>query len=64
VRRGELRKAEYSEFDLDSATWNIPANEIAKDSPQCHGQPAAFVRFAADRPCKLCAMLIAQTAMS
>ena len=25
VRPGELRKAEWSEFDLDSATWSIPA---------------------------------------
>ena len=25
VRPGELRKAEWSEFDLDGATWRIPA---------------------------------------
>jgi hypothetical protein len=28
VRPGELRKAEWSEFDLDAATWNIPAEKM------------------------------------
>jgi integrase len=28
VRPGELRKAEWSEFDLDAAEWNIPAERM------------------------------------
>lgn len=28
VRPGELRKAEWKEIDLDSATWNIPAERM------------------------------------
>ena len=28
VRPGELRKAEWTEFDLDAASWNIPAERI------------------------------------
>ena len=28
VRPGELRQAEWSEFDLDEATWNIPAEKM------------------------------------
>ena len=28
VRPGELRKAEWSEFDLESAEWNIPASRM------------------------------------
>jgi integrase len=28
VRPGELRSAEWSEFDLDSAIWSIPANKM------------------------------------
>jgi integrase len=28
VRPGELRKAEWSEFDLEAATWNIPAEKM------------------------------------
>jgi len=28
VRPGELRQAEWSEFDLDSAQWRIPANKM------------------------------------
>jgi integrase len=28
VRPGELRKAEWAEFDLDSAEWNIPAERM------------------------------------
>ena len=28
VRPGELRKAEWSEFDLDKAEWRIPAHKI------------------------------------
>ena len=28
VRPGELRQAEWAEFDLDSATWNIPAEKM------------------------------------
>jgi integrase len=28
VRPGELRKAEWSEFDFDKAEWNIPAERM------------------------------------
>ena len=28
LRPGELRKAEWSEFDLDGATWTIPASRM------------------------------------
>lgn len=28
VRPGELRQAEWAEFDLDAATWNIPAEKM------------------------------------
>lgn len=33
VRPGELQKAEWSEFDLDSAEWNIPANRMKMKQP-------------------------------
>jgi integrase len=33
VRPGELRKAEWSEFDLDAATWNIPAEKMKMRQP-------------------------------
>ena len=33
VRPGELRKAEWSEIDLESATWNIPAERIKTRTP-------------------------------
>jgi len=33
VRPGELRKAEWSEFDLDAATWNIPAEKMKMKQP-------------------------------
>jgi len=33
VRPGELRKAEWSEFDLDKAEWRIPAERMKMRSP-------------------------------
>lgn len=33
VRPGELRKAEWSEFDLDSAEWRIPAEKMKMRDP-------------------------------
>jgi integrase len=33
VRPGELRKAEWSEIDLDAAEWNIPANRMKTREP-------------------------------
>jgi integrase len=33
VRPSELRKAEWSEFELDSATWNIPAEKMKTRQP-------------------------------
>lgn len=33
VRPGELRKAEWSEFDLDAAEWNIPASKMKMKQP-------------------------------
>lgn len=33
VRPGELRKAEWSEFDLDEAEWNIPAARMKMGQP-------------------------------
>lgn len=33
VRPGELRKAEWVEFDLDSAEWNIPAERMKMREP-------------------------------
>ena len=33
VRPGELRKAEWSEIDLDSATWNIPEAKMKMNQP-------------------------------
>jgi len=33
VRPGELRKAEWSEFDLDAAEWNIPAERMKMKEP-------------------------------
>lgn len=33
VRPGELQKAEWSEFDLDAAEWNIPANRMKSKQP-------------------------------
>lgn len=44
VRPGELRKAEWSEFDLDAATWTIPAARMKtrKQNPQDHMVPLAM----------------------
>jgi integrase len=33
VRPGEMRKAEWSEFDLDRAVWTIPAEKMKKARP-------------------------------
>jgi integrase len=33
VRPGELRQAEWSEFDLDNALWTIPASKMKMRSP-------------------------------
>ncbi|WP_049622540.1 tyrosine-type recombinase/integrase [Frateuria defendens] len=33
VRPGELRKAEWSEFDLDDAVWRIPAERMKMKAP-------------------------------
>lgn len=33
VRPGELQKAEWSEFDLDAAEWNIPASRMKTKQP-------------------------------
>lgn len=33
VRPGELRNAEWSEFDLDAATWSIPAGRMKMRQP-------------------------------
>ena len=33
VRPGELRKAEWSEFNLDAAEWNIPAERMKMKEP-------------------------------
>jgi integrase len=33
VRPGELRKAEWTEFDLDKAEWNIPATRMKMREP-------------------------------
>jgi len=33
VRPGELRNAEWTEFDLDSAQWNIPAEKMKMREP-------------------------------
>ena len=33
VRPGELRKAEWTEFDLDNAEWNIPAERMKMREP-------------------------------
>jgi len=33
VRPGELRMAEWAEFDLDAAEWNIPAHKIKTREP-------------------------------
>lgn len=33
VRPGELRKAEWAEFDIDNAVWNIPAEKMKMRQP-------------------------------
>jgi integrase len=39
VRPGELRQAEWAEFDLDSAVWSIPAKKMKMR--RAHGVPLA-----------------------
>jgi len=43
VRPGELRKGEWTEFDLEGATWTIPAARMKtrKQNPQDHIVPLA-----------------------
>lgn len=33
VRSGELRHAEWAEFDLDGAQWNLPAEKMKMREP-------------------------------
>ncbi|MDR1871262.1 MAG: tyrosine-type recombinase/integrase [Deltaproteobacteria bacterium] len=33
VRRGELRKAEWSEIDFETATWKIPSQKMKMKKP-------------------------------
>nr|WP_156133612.1 hypothetical protein [Massilia sp. JS1662] len=40
VRTGELRQAEWSEFDLGAAEWRIPGSEVKKG--QDHIVPLAY----------------------
>ena len=42
VRPGELRRAEWNEFDLDAATWTIPAEKMKMRS--AHRGPVSRVR--------------------
>jgi len=40
LRPGELRKAEWSEFDLQAATWHIPAERMkGRRAAKVNGQP-------------------------
>lgn len=43
VRPGELRHAEWSEFDLDEATWNIPASKMKMKEPHLVPLPSQAV---------------------
>jgi integrase len=51
VRPGELRKAEWAEFDLEGATWTIPAARMKtrKQNPQDHIVPLATQALAVVR---------------
>lgn len=40
VRPGELRHAEWSEFDLDESIWNLPAAKMK--APRAHAVPLSF----------------------
>ncbi len=47
VRPGELRQAEWSEFDLDKAEWRIPAERMKMNAPHIvplAGQAVAILR--------------------
>src|SRR5204863_6250626 len=44
VRPGELRKAEWSEFDLDAALWNIPPERMK--TRQAHVVPLSHQALA------------------
>lgn len=43
VRPGELRKAEWSEFNLDEATWNIPGEKMKTRTPHLVPLPTQAV---------------------
>ncbi|MHB1214233.1 MAG: tyrosine-type recombinase/integrase [Thiobacillus sp.] len=43
VRPGELRQAEWSEFDLDAGTWNIPAEKMKTRAPHLVPLPTQAV---------------------
>lgn len=48
VRPGELRKAEWSEFDLDAATWNLPAERMKGRIPHLVPLPTQAVAILRD----------------
>ncbi len=43
VRPGELRQAEWVEFDLDAGTWNIPAEKMKMRTPHLVPLPAQAI---------------------
>ncbi|MDU4438840.1 hypothetical protein [Morococcus cerebrosus] len=43
VRNGELRAAEWAEFDLDGAEWSIPAAKMKMKAP--HMVPLSIGRL-------------------
>ncbi len=45
VRPGELRKAQWSEFDLDSAEWKIPAERMKMRTPHIVPLSAQVISF-------------------
>lgn len=47
-RPGELRKAEWSEFDLDGAIWTIPAERMKMRKPHKKPLPALAVEILRD----------------
>lgn len=48
VRPGELRKAEWSEFDLDKGEWNIPAERMKGRKPHLVPLPGQAVQILRD----------------
>ena len=46
VRPGELRKAEWTGFDLDGAEWRIPAQRMKMRQP--HARPVARCQCGCD----------------